>query len=326
MSQKQRKSKSSNKALRRSRVQCTKSHGHLVCWITNKKAPHKRRIFFNFIIPGSHNNHRPYLIRRSSLLVIATLLLGLQVSYNYLVAQQRQILGYATNVSAQAVAESVNEARQAAGKATLSTDTQLNQAASLKANDMLTKNYWSHNAPDGTQPWHWFELSGYTYQSAGENLAKDFMTSGGLVQAWMDSQSHRENMLNGKFENIGVAVVNGSLENKETTLVVALFGTKKSVLGVEADSGAVSTATTTNYHATILANPAQISALASPVSIVTLALLILVVAVALLTHWHYVKLPKKVRKSWYQHHALYTAGLALLAVCYIAYIFTSGNI
>lgn len=305
-------------------VTCTKSHGHLVCWITSKKAPAKKRILFNFIIPGTHNNHKPHLIRRSSLLFITVLILGLQLGYNYLVAQQKQILGYATNVSAKAVINEVNSARQASGQTQLSGSSELDQAASLKANDMLTKNYWSHNAPDGTQPWRWFELAGYPYQSAGENLAKDFMTSGGVVKAWLDSPSHRENMLSGKFEDIGIAAVNGSLNGKQTTLVVALFGTKKTALNATTEAGTVNT--TTNYHSTIFANPAQVATLASPISIITLLLLIAVAIVALLTHWHYIKLPRKVRKSWYRHHAIYTAGVALIAVAYVAYIFTSGTI
>jgi uncharacterized protein YkwD len=313
-----------SKSSKRSGVTCAKSHGHLVCWITTKKQPNKRRIFFNFIIPGTHNQHKPHLIRRSSLLAIALLLVGLQVGYNYIIAGQARILGYATNVSAQAVRTEINESRLQNGFSELTADEQLNKAASLKAEDMFTKGYWSHNAPDGTQPWKWFESAGYDYQNAGENLAKDFKTSEGVTRAWLNSASHKKNMLNPEFENVGVAVVNGSLGDKETTLVVTLFGTRKSASS-GAEDGAI-TSTTTSYSSNMLANPAQISALLNPISIITLATLLGVAIVALLTHWHYVKLPRKIRKSWYRHHALYIGSFALLAITYTAYIFTSGSI
>lgn len=312
------------KTSKRGSIACAKSHGHLVCWITTKKQPNKRRIFFNFIIPGTHNQHKPHLIRRSSLLAIALLLVGLQVGYNYIIAGQARILGYATNVSAQAVRTEINESRLQNGFSELTTDEQLNKAASLKAEDMFTKGYWSHNAPDGAQPWKWFELAGYEYQNAGENLAKDFKTSEGVTKAWLNSESHKKNMLNPVFENVGVAVVNGSLGGKETTLVVTLFGTRRAA-GATLEDG-TATSTTTSYSSNMFANPAQIGVLLNPVSLVTLATLLSVAVVALLTHWHYIKLPKKMRKSWYKHHALYIGSFALLAITYTAYIFTSGSI
>lgn len=306
-------------------IQCKKSHGHLVCWITTKSAPQKKRIFFNFIIPGTHNNHTPHLIRRSSLLAIAFLLLIVQVGYNHFVAHQDKILGYATNVSAKEVVDAVNSSRISHQQKRLNLNSELNKAASLKADNMLKIGYWAHNGPDGTQPWHWFEQAGYDYQNAGENLAKDFKTSTGVVNAWLDSQTHRTNMLGTQFEDIGVAVVNGTLNGKETTLVVALFGTTKASLAAQQDTG-ITTSTTVSHQSNLLASPAQIKALKNPASIITLSLLLVIALVALLTHFHYVRLPRNIRKAWYKHHALYTSFIALLIVSYVGYIFTSGSI
>lgn len=285
------------------------------------KKPSKPHLW---LVPTKHNAHHPHLLKRRSLAVIALLLVGLQFFYNFLVVGKPKVLGYATNVSAQAVTNEINASRTAGGLASLTTDSQLNQAANLKANDMLQTGYWAHNAPDGTQPWKWFEQAGYKYRSAGENLAKDFRTSKGVASAWLDSETHRKNMLSPTFKNVGIAVVNGILDGKETTLVVALFGSRQAAAAT-ADNG-VTTSTTASASANILANPAQIDVLLNPLSITTLLILIGVLLVALLTHWHYLKLPKKMRKSWYQHHALYTGGLALLAISYTAYIFTSGSI
>lgn len=279
-----------------------------------------------WLVPTKHNAHRPHLLRRHGLLAVALTLVGIQLFYNLVIIGKPKILGYATNVSAQAVRADINESRAANGLNTLTTDDQLNQAASLKANDMFQTGYWSHNAPDGTQPWKWFEVAGYKYQNAGENLAKDFQSAKGLTSAWLGSETHRKNMLNPAFQNMGVAVVNGTLNNSETTLVVALFGTRQTDPALPSTENGSVLGTNVNYNANLLANPAQIDALLNPISITTLLILLGVLAVALLTHWHYVKLPKKVRKSWYQHHALYTAGLTLMLIAYITYIFTAGNI
>jgi hypothetical protein len=257
------------------------------------------------------------------LLVIVGLLFGLQVLYNITAAHRSQILSYATNVSSADVRRAVNTAREDSNEQPLKVSSELNKAASMKAADMLQKDYWSHNSPSGDQPWKWFEQAGYSYQNAGENLAKDFMTSDGLVKAWLDSKSHRDNVLNPAFHEVGIAAVNGTLDGKKTTLVVAMFGTKKPRTTLQ--SGTV-TSVTTSSRANLLSNPAQVATITNPLSIITLVILVGVILVALLTHWHFIKLPKKARKSWYKHHALYTASLALLAATYTVYIFTSGSI
>lgn len=310
----------------RRRINCTKSHGHLVCWVTTKTNPKRRRIFFNFIISGTHNNHTPGLIRSHGLILVAFLLVGLQLAYNYNALGKPKILGYATNVSAKDVAAAVNEARTAEGLPPLEVNQTLGKAASLKADHMLSADYWAHDSPDGVQPWHWYDQAQYSYQAAGENLAKGFHTSKALATAWMNSPSHRKNMLNPNFKDMGIAVVNGELEGDPTTLVVAHFGLQKDQqLAVAQDPNSI-LGTTTASQLSILSSPAYISALASPISIVSLGILLFVFMTAALAHWRYIKLPKKVRKSWYKHHGLYAGLLACFAIVYIAYIFTSGSI
>jgi hypothetical protein len=66
--------------------------------------------------------------------------------------------------------------------------------------------------------------SGYPYKYAGENLAKDFDTSAGAVQGWMNSPGHRANILNANYTDVGFAVQNGTLVGGQTTLVVAHYG------------------------------------------------------------------------------------------------------
>lgn len=76
----------------------------------------------------------------------------------------------------------------------------------------------------GTTPWDFITGSGYQYEYAGENLAKNFMFSQGVVDAWMNSPSHKENLMRKDYTDVGFAVVNGVLNGEETTLVVQLFG------------------------------------------------------------------------------------------------------
>lgn len=98
-------------------------------------------------------------------------------------------------------------------------------AAQAKANDMATYGYFAHISPQGVDPWHWFEQAGYKFTYAGENLAVDFSDSAEVNQAWMNSPTHRENILNPKYTEIGIATARGMYEGRLTTFVVQEFGT-----------------------------------------------------------------------------------------------------
>jgi hypothetical protein len=101
----------------------------------------------------------------------------------------------------------------------------LDAAAQMKADDMAKRGYFAHFAPDGTSPWHWFDEAGYRYAYAGENLAVHFTDSGEVVDAWMNSPKHRENIVNKNFTEIGVGTAKGTYEGYDTVFVVQLFGT-----------------------------------------------------------------------------------------------------
>ena len=102
---------------------------------------------------------------------------------------------------------------------------QLDAAAQLKAEHMAAEGYFAHYSPSGVTPWHWFDQVGYVYAHAGENLAVHFTDSRALVQAWMDSPTHRDNIVNEKFTEIGVGTARGRYQGFETVFVVQLFGT-----------------------------------------------------------------------------------------------------
>ena len=138
-----------------------------------------------------------------------------------------QVLAYATEMSHSGLLSGTNGARSANGLAPLNLNNQLNNSAQAKAQDMANKNYWAHVSPDGTQPWYFFDQAGYSYTRAGENLAYGFMTSQAAVDGWMNSPSHRANML-GDYIDVGFGIVNAPdyQSSGQQTIVVAHYGTR----------------------------------------------------------------------------------------------------
>ena len=117
---------------------------------------------------------------------------------------------------------------------------QLAKAAELKVQDIVTNNYFAHESPSGLTPWYWIRKSGYTYIHAGENLARDFSNPNDIVVAWMASPTHRRNILDGRYKDIGIAVVDGYINGVETTLVVQMFGVRQSAAAEVASGNVVS--------------------------------------------------------------------------------------
>jgi hypothetical protein len=121
--------------------------------------------------------------------------------------------------------DETNEERDGANLNILKRNATLDKAAQLKAEDMAARGYFSHNTPDGKTPWYWFDQASYKYVHAGENLAVHFTDSSDVVDAWMKSPSHRANILNGNYREIGIGTAKGKYEGFDTVFVVQLFGT-----------------------------------------------------------------------------------------------------
>ena len=187
-----------------------------------------RRFLLHFFFPHESNNQRAKLLHPSGLILIIGLFVFFQVTINQLTINYPQVLGYAAQISPEEIVRLTNDQRQANGLAVVRLDPELSAAASQKAADMFARDYWAHVSPVGTQPWNFITQSGYSYRYAGENLARDFSDAKSVVDAWVASPSHRENLLNSRYQDIGIAVIDGQLEGRETTLVVQFFGTKLS--------------------------------------------------------------------------------------------------
>jgi hypothetical protein len=181
-----------------------------------------KNFIHHLFIPHEENNFRAKSLHTDFLtiyLVIAFLMM--------LVFKQgtlHNVLGFATDISVEKLYQLTNEQRQKNSLQPLNMNSTLSLAAQKKAENMLAENYWSHYSPDGKTPWDFILGAGYKYEYAGENLAKNFLFSNGVIDAWMNSATHRENLLKKEYTEVGFAVVNGILNGEQTTLVVQEFG------------------------------------------------------------------------------------------------------
>jgi uncharacterized YkwD family protein len=106
----------------------------------------------------------------------------------------------------QQMLELVNKARASAGVKPLAFDTELQKVARLKAQDMVEKNYFSHQSPTYGSPFDMMRQFGISFKSAGENIAGN-QTVQGAFNAWMNSEGHKQNILNGNFNYTGIGIV-----------------------------------------------------------------------------------------------------------------------
>jgi hypothetical protein len=183
--------------------------------------PELRRLFF----PDHPKYRKAHALRPPAFLLYLGFLLLLNVTFQIVVKVRPGILGFSSSIIAEDLVNLTNEKRAANGLPLLTYSPVLTQAAASKGQDMFSYNYWSHVSPLGVDPWTWIRQAGYTYQFAGENLAKDFVDSASVVEAWMNSPTHRDNVLSDRFKEVGIAVLDGNLSGYQTTLVVQMFAT-----------------------------------------------------------------------------------------------------
>ncbi len=179
-------------------------------------------------LPEERNNQKAKSLHLTSLFVLLFLAVAFQSLLTGLSRLKPGVLGFASNITIESLFELTNQEREKHGLNRLDFNKDLAEAAREKASFMFTFGCWSHYCNDRT-PWWFFKNAGYNYSYAGENLARDFADSEGVVTAWMESPSHRDNVLNSNYEEIGFAVVDGILDGQETTLVVQLFGAPEEV-------------------------------------------------------------------------------------------------
>lgn len=124
----------------------------------------------------------------------------------------------------QEILEAMNRERAAHGLGPLRLNTALSEAAGDRIGDMFAKRYFAHVSPDGLNPFTWAARRGYRYRLIGENLAVGY---GGtrVVDGWMRSPGHRENILQRGFDEVGIAIATGAPQRGyKGPTVVAMYG------------------------------------------------------------------------------------------------------
>jgi len=178
----------------------------------------------HWTIPHENNGFLPHAVRHKTLATYSAILLSIKVLILVLSFFVFPSPAEFSTITIQHIIEISNKQRQENNLPLLKSSSILDLSAKYKAQDMLEKNYFAHTSPEKIKPWHWFKEVGYNYTYAGENLAMNFVEAEDVVTAWMNSPTHRENILSADYNEIGIAVVIGEIDGYQTTLVVQHFG------------------------------------------------------------------------------------------------------
>ena len=300
--------------------------------MASKKSRTKQSSFYkaihhvvNVVVPRAHNGYHPHLISRYGLAVIALVAAVGFIGSN----RPSDVLGAEPAITPAALLRGVNTVRATEGVDPLQGNAQLAAAALAKGENMFAGQYWAHTSPSGVTPWQWIQGEGYSYSYAGENLAKNFDSAQATVDAWMASPSHRENMLREYYTEAGFAVVDGMLDGRPTTIVVAMFTAPQTVTsGVAGVTSGSDVGSPIGIFARVglglqTMSPAVLGAIA-------LSLMALLVAVATFaaTHLEFFKRQRRTtatKGTWLQHHTITKAiGLTTFVVA-IVMVFGSGG-
>lgn len=177
-----------------------------------------------YFIPHPLNDYHPHLLRRGYLKFYTFLIVGVKLLVIISLFFYPHVL-FPSAITSNTIIYLTNKARKERNLPPLRANPVLTRAAQLKAEDMLKKGYFAHQSPEGKSPWDWLIKEGYYYLVAGENLALDFNQAEDVVEAWLSSPSHRKNLLNSEYQEIGIGIAQGRFQGRYTTLVVQFLGT-----------------------------------------------------------------------------------------------------
>ena len=172
-----------------------------------------KKLLKDFFIPHLGNNYKPKSLRPKSLvtyLALAILVKFIAVVFLFIAYPSPAEL---SAIISKNIVSLVNQSRAEEGVEPVSENQILLASARLKAQDMIFKNYFAHDSPDGRKPWQWINRAQYDYVYAGENLAMDFTTAESVHEAFLKSPSHQRNIINPKYKEIGIAVLTGQAVN-----------------------------------------------------------------------------------------------------------------
>lgn len=184
------------------------------------------KIFCDYFIPNEDNDNRPKILRPKSLVIITILLLFLKASVTGYLFFIYPNAGKMQQDITREILTLINQDRNSNDLVSLSINPVLSASALAKADDMIINNYFAHYSPAGKKPWDWIDRGQYAYLYVGENLAMNFSSAKSAHKALMDSPSHKKNILNSRYNDVGIAMVTGEIDGKTTNVLVELFATR----------------------------------------------------------------------------------------------------
>ncbi|MDO8622503.1 MAG: CAP domain-containing protein, partial [bacterium] len=136
----------------------------------------------------------------------------------------------ALDADARAIVTQTNAVRAGAELDVLRADPRLQRSATAKTTDMAAREYFGHRSPDGRGPESFVAAAGYPYAVAGENLAIGFSDPDAVIAAWRASPTHKRNLVDPDYTDIGVSVHAGTFHGVATTFVAQHFGRMKAAI------------------------------------------------------------------------------------------------
>ena len=183
--------------------------------------------FKNLFIPHGENGFHPHIFHRKRIVFYALFLLAVKaflVSMIMFVPMDVYSSPIFLEEERDRILELVNQEREKVEIEGLNENDKLNESSALKVEDMVKGEYFSHHGPNGEDLKHYIDAAGYKYILAGENLAVGFYDPQDIIDAWVASPSHYENIVENQYEDTGLSVQAGVYKGKQTFYVANHFG------------------------------------------------------------------------------------------------------
>ncbi len=213
-----------------------------------------------YFVPNKKNEFKPHFLRDKFTIVMLVLVVLIEIiSLLFLFPEFGSQSKYLSSVISSVLVEKTNKTRLNNGENQLAINDLLVLSAQMKANDMAEKGYFAHISPDGKDPWYWLNKAGYQYKNAGENLAVNFFDSDEVHDAWMNSPTHKENILRNGFTEIGIATAEGTYKGKKAIFVAQFFGEPKTTVIATTETKTEKIVQTVEKLKTLVLNENQLS-------------------------------------------------------------------
>ncbi|MFA5128047.1 MAG: CAP domain-containing protein [Patescibacteria group bacterium] len=205
-----------------------------------------KKTFKKYFVPHKENDFEPHILRTKRIWfygALAVVIKAIIVIFVLFLPAEAFLMPDILAVEQNKIISLTNNFRVKNHLPVLSENSKLDASAVNKAEDMAYYKYFSHTSPGERHLSYFISQVGYNYLVAGENLAMGYFDAGSMMKAWQASPTHRANLLDKDFTEIGTAMANGVYENNDTIYAVQHFGQPRLVPDSNASTTASSSLT-----------------------------------------------------------------------------------